>query len=200
MSAADDSTSAAAVRPPPRAIGIGLALIASGCLLTACFSHRWLANHYRGDLGYSPIEYQQCNAGCVTFSNFQIFEIASHSTFNDERIGRAFPIAGAIAFGALLCACAGLLVAAGLAAAGRHPDLPVAPTTIALLGLMIGLVSGCVFVATKPGAVGAVALSWSFWAFGFGAVTGIAATHLLARQIRPADPDLLHDAMNLDQF
>jgi len=199
-SAAEDESVAATRRPTPRGVGIGLGLLAAGCLLVACFSHRWLANKYRGDLGYSPISYQQCNASCATWSNFQMFEIASHSEGPSDRMTRAFPIAGAAAFAALLAASAGLVVAAAIALANRRPALPVSPTTIALLGLMLGLLSGCVFVATKPGALGALALSWSFWAFGLGAVTGIAATHLLARQIRPADPDLLHDAMNLDQF
>jgi hypothetical protein len=76
----------------------------------------------------------------------------------------------------------------------------VFPTTIALLGVMIGLLTGCVFVATKPGEAGSVGVAWSFWAFGLGAVTGLAGAQLLARQLRPADPDLLSDAMNPDQF
>jgi hypothetical protein len=198
--AAESDDIAPTPRPPPRALGIGLAIVAASCLLVACFSHRWLANKYRGDLGYSPLSYCQCNASCATWSNFQMFEIASHSDGAGDRMARVFPIAGAILFAALLAACAGLVIAAAIATANRHPELPVSPTTIALLGLMIGLLSGCVFVAAKPGALGALALSWSFWLFGFGVVTGIAATHLLARQIRPADPDLLHDAMNLDQF
>jgi hypothetical protein len=37
-------------------------------------------------------------------------------------------------------------------------------------------------------------------ALGIGSVTGIAGARLLARQIRPVDPDLLHDAMNPDRF
>ena len=111
-----------------------------------------------------------------------------------------FPIAGVVTFIVLLVAAAGLVVASGVAVAGRRPDLPVSPTTFALLGIMVGLISGCVFVATKPGEVGAVGVSWSFWAFGIGSVAGIAGAQLLARQIRPSDPDLLHDAMNPDQF
>jgi hypothetical protein len=55
-------------------------------------------------------------------------------------------------------------------------------------------------VATKPGEAGSVGVAWSFWAFGLGAVTGLAGAQLLARQLRPADPDLLSDAMNPDQF
>jgi uncharacterized membrane protein YedE/YeeE len=185
---------------PPRAVGVVLSLVAAGCLIAACFSHRWLANPHVGDLGYSPLSYQDCRATCTTLSNFQVIKNTDQLGFAEQRASGTFPIAGLATFGVLLVAAAGLLAAAALATANRRPNLPVSPTTFALLGLMIGLVTGCVFVATKPGEVGAVGVSWSFWAFGVGSVVGIAAAQLLARQIRPLDPDLLHDAMNADQF
>ena len=39
-----------------------------------------------------------------------------------------------------------------------------------------------------------------FWAFGIGAVMGIAAAQMLAKINRPIDPDLLADAMNPEQY
>jgi hypothetical protein len=187
-------------REPPRALGIVLALVAAGLLVAACFSHRWLANRHYGDFGYSPLAFQECGASCETVSNFQVAEIASDSPFEESRVSFAFPVAGLVTFIVLLIAAAGLVLAAGIAAANGRPSLPMSPTTFALLGIMIGLLSGCVFVATKPGGVGAVGVAWSFWAFGLGSVAGIAGAQLLAKQIRPADPDLLDDAMNPDQF
>jgi hypothetical protein len=187
-------------RPLPRSAGIVLAVISAGCLIAACFSHRWLANRRAGDFGYSPLSYEDCRSTCQVPSNFQVFDNAGKVPFEEQRVSRAFPIAGAVTFTVLLVAAAGLLVAAAIAAVGQRPNLPVFPTTIALLAVMIGLVSGCVFVATKPGAAGSVGVAWSFRAFGIGSVAGLAGAQLLARQIRPADPDLLDDAMNLDQF
>ena len=185
---------------PSRAVSVLLALAAAGCLVAACFSHRWLANRHAGDLGYSPLSYQVCKPICTTITNFQVDENTYNLPFEEDRVSVAFPVTGLITFIALLVAAGGLVVAAGIAAANKRPNLPVSPTTFALLGLMLGLLTGCVFVATKPGAVGAVGVAWSFWAFGIGAVAGIAAAQLLAKQIRPTDPDLLHDAMNPDQF
>jgi len=52
----------------------------------------------------------------------------------------------------------------------------------------------------SSGGVGAVGVAWGFWPFGIGAVAGISSARLLAKQIRPPDPDLLHDAMNADPF
>ncbi len=196
----DPDETAATARPPPRMLGVLLAIVAAACLVAACFSHRWLANRHLGDFGYSPLAFQECGATCETTSNFQIADIASDSPFEENRVSPAFPIAGLLTFVVLLVAAAGLVASAALAAASKRPDLPVSPTTFALLGIMIGLISGCVFVATKPGGVGVVGVAWSFWAFGIGSVTGIAGAQLLARQIRPPDPDLLHDAMNPDQF
>jgi hypothetical protein len=198
--AGEDDDIAPVTRQPPRALGIALALGAAALMLAACFSHRWLANKHLGDFGYSPLAFQQCGARCETISNFQVAEIASNSPFEENRVSAAFPVAGLITFAVLLIAAAGLVIAAGIAAAHRRPNLPISPTTFALLGIMIGLISGCVFVATKPGGVGAVGVAWSFWAFGIGSVAGIAGAQLLATQIRPSDPDLLQDAMNPDQF
>jgi hypothetical protein len=183
-----------------RALGIGLALLSAGCLIAACFSHRWLANRHRGDLGYSLMSYEDCRSGCQVVPNMQVYENARKTPFEEQRVSLAFPVAGAVAFAALLVTAIALLTAAAIAAADRRPDLPVFPTTIALLGVMIGLITGCVFVATKPGEAGSVGVAWSFWAFGLGSVTGLAGAQLLARQLRPADPDLLSDAMNPDQF
>jgi hypothetical protein len=196
----DPDDTAATVREPSRALGIVVAVLAAGCLIAACLSHRWLANRHLGDFGYSPLSFQQCGATCETISNFQVADIAGDSPFPEQRVSAVFPIAGLVSFIVLLVAAVGLLVAAVLAAAGKRPELPISPTTFAMLGIMIGLISGCVFVATKPGGVGAVGVAWSFWAFGLGAVAGIAGAQRLARQIRPADPDLLHDAMNPEQF
>jgi len=187
-------------KEPSRAGSVLLALAAAGCLVAACFSHRWLANRHAGDLGYSPLSYQVCKPACTTIANFQVAKNTYHLPFEEDRVSVAFPVTGLITFIVLIVAAGGLVVAAGIAAANKRPNLPVSPTTFALLGLMLGLPAGCVFVATKPGEVGAVGVAWSFWAFGIGAVAGIAAAQLLARQIRPPDPDLLHDAMNPDQF
>jgi hypothetical protein len=198
--AGEDDDVAPIVREPPRALGIALALASAALLVAACFSHRWLANRHLGDFGYSPLSFQQCGARCESISNFQVAEIASDYAFEENRVSAAFPASGLLTFIVLLVAAAGLVVSAGIAAARGRPNLPISPTTFALLGIMIGLISGCVFVATKPGGVGAVGVAWSFWAFGIGSVAGIAGAQLLAKQIRPADPDLLQDAMNPDRF
>lgn len=195
-----DESIAPLSRPLPPGAGRVLAVVAAVCLIAACFSHRWLANRHLGDFGFSPLSLQICSGPCVSETNFQVQDKSQETSFSERRISLAFPVAGLITFVVLLLAAVGLLVAAALAFAGQRPALPIAPTTVALLGVMVGLISGCVFVATKPGDVGSVGVAWSFWAFGIGSVVGIAAAQMLAKQIRPVDPDLLHDAMNAENF
>src|SRR5262249_18396415 len=124
----DEPTDEPTDPPPRRALGIALAVLSAGCLIAACFSHRWLANHHVGDLGYSLLSYQDCSSGCQVVSNMQIYEIASESPFYEQRVSLAFPVAGAIAFAALLVTALALLAAAAIAAADRRPNLPVFPT------------------------------------------------------------------------
>jgi hypothetical protein len=78
--------------------------------------------------------------------------------------------------------------------------LPIAPSSLALLSIMAGLIAGCVFVATKPGPPGYVGVGISFWLFGAGAMLAVPGAILLAKVNRPPDPDLLEGAMNPDQF
>ena len=69
----------------------------------------------------------------------------------------------------------------------------MAPPTLALLAIIVGIITGCVFIATKPGPAGFVGAGLSFWMFGGGCVLGIAAAQMLARVNRPLDPDLMSD-------
>lgn len=93
-----------------------------------------------------------------------------------------------------------LVCIAGLVLANKRVLVPIMPTTTALLGVIIGLVSGCLFVAAKPGSSGFVGVSYGFWVFGAGCVLGLAAATLLNKHIRPLDLDLLEDAMDPENY
>lgn len=101
-----------------------------------------------------------------------------------------FPIVGMITFIAALIAAAGLLVGAIMALAGKRAELPIMPTTFAVLGIAVSIITGCIFVATKPDFSDANVVGWSFITFGLGAVVGLAAVFPLNRAIRPIDEEL----------
>ena len=112
----------------------------------------------------------------------------------------AFAPLGKVTFVACLVSAASLLIATALVLARKRLVLPMMPTTLALLGILVALVAGPVFAALKPGPAGYVGVSSGFFLFGGGIVAGLASALMLNKLLRPVDPDLLSDAMNPDQF
>ena len=117
----------------------------------------------------------------------------------DHHTSGAFPLVGWLAFASCLLAALSLAAALALVALKKRPALPIMPTTTAILGIMLAIVTGCLFVATKPGGSGFIGVSFGFWGYGVGCVVGIAATLMLNRSLRPVD-DELTEPMNADQF
>ncbi len=118
----------------------------------------------------------------------------------NDRASAAFVPAGEAAFGLLGFAALALVVAGVIAAAGRKPQLPVSPCSIAVVTLGLDLLCGLVFVATKPGPTAMVGVGLAFWIFGGAVLVGTAGALTLARVIRPVDPDLLADAIDPEEY
>jgi hypothetical protein len=171
---------------------------------------------FRGDIRFGPLGFEQCAKAprgleledappvptCRTLSTAEFNEEVGEAAYldRDKYTSTVFPHAGCIAFGACLVSAAALLVAAALAYARIKKDMPISPASVALLGLMAAMAAGCVFVATKPGPAGMLGVDLGFWAFGGGAVLGILGAQLLAKELRPPDPDLLADALSPADF
>jgi hypothetical protein len=176
------------------------ALAAAACLVFATFSQRWLVND-RVDLMFGLRTNLTCGFvdRCEPTTNAAFVElIKGMSGLNPDLASNAFPICGWITSVTCMLAALGLALGAALALANKQPNVPISPSTIAIVAIMAGLVAGCVFVATKPG--NGVGVGLAFTVFGVGAVGGIAAAQLLAKLNRAPDPDLLDDAMNPDEF
>ncbi len=172
--------------PKNRSLAIGLALAAAVALVYAGLTRQWLVS-------------ADSSVKLGLRSDAALIE-ELHSIWGDKYTSSAFAPMGWATLVECLLAAVGLAAAAGIALARTRPDLPMAPTTLALLAIMAALITGCVFVATKPGAPGFVGVGISFWIFGAGAVVGIAGAQMLAKVNRPVDPDLMEDAMNPEHF
>ena len=190
-----------------RLIGIVLALVAGAALIYAAVTKQWLANGNEYEqISFGLRDMTQCGSAfgendCDHYSNSEFVQHQKDFGGTAEmNASGAFAPMGWITLVACLIAALGLLIAAALAIAGKKPDWPMSPSTLALLGIIVGIITGCVFIATKPGAAGFVGAGLSFWIFGGGCVLGIAAAQMLARVNRPLDPDLMSDAMNADEF
>jgi hypothetical protein len=189
-----------AATPSRRVLAILLGLVAAAGLVYACLTEQWLVSIGAKD-GFGLRHSWVCTTAsdCVFTSNADTVEGLQQLDSHTE-MSAAFAPAGLATFGLLAVASAALTISVLLAIAGIRRSPPVAPTTVALLALTLGLIAGCIFVATKPGAVGWVGVGLGFWVFGGSTVLGISAAQLLARVNRPPDPDLLADAMNPEQF
>lgn len=119
---------------------------------------------------------------------------------DELRVSGVWTTLGWITLGCAALAALSLLVGAGLVLAKKRIMWPIMPTTTAILGVAVGLITGCVFVATKPGPPGYVGVHLGFWAFGAGVVLGIVAALMLNKLLRPYDPDLLADSMDPEHY
>lgn len=122
------------------------------------------------------------------------------TTKHVSKFTAAFWVFGWVTLIAIWIAALSLVLACVMVLAKREFVWPVMPSTTALLGIAVALISGCVFAALKPGPAGYVGVGIGFLAFGIGVVSGLWSSVMLAKLLRPADPDLLEDAMNPDQF
>nr|HEX4314887.1 hypothetical protein [Kofleriaceae bacterium] len=111
-----------------------------------------------------------------------------------------FPAAGMATFVLIAIAMLMMFVAAAIAAAGRRPQLPVSPCSLAVIALALDLLSAIVFVTTKPGPTSMLGVGTAFWVFGGGVLVAMAGSLFLARAIRPHDPDLLEDAIDPEDY
>ena len=185
-------------RPPRdhRMLAIGLCIAAIVCFGYAAFSHRWLENTHGGvNAGFSLIAFEACSfEKCEAISNFEMIEQLKQRTLRrEEPPSGMFAPAGVITMGLSLLAVLALGGAVLLAWKRKRLALRVPITSVALLAIMAGLCTGCLFIAKKPGGqtgYDAVGVGPSFWAYAIACVVGIAGAQMLARYIKPIDPDL----------
>lgn len=162
-----------------KALAAALAFASAAALAWATFSTHWAQQLSYGDDTFGLRTWIECNAdGDCTSRSIEAF-----ARYADSSV---FPILGWVTSIALWIAAASLAASAGLMLAGRFVARPIALTTIALLALAIGLISGFVFLATRPPQN--YGPGPGFWAFAVGELVGIVSTILVAR-IRPRDAD-----------
>jgi hypothetical protein len=177
-----------------RPLATGLCAVAAACLLYGAFTRTWLTNAGRyTEIGFGLRSNFECNIEpqqCAESSNADFIAKWRDMGAEAARLtSGAFVPMGWTTFIVALLAAFGLAAAAVYGGLERAPRWPIAPTTIALLGVMIGLITGCVFVATKPGPAGMVGVGLSFWIFGVGCVMGVAGAQLIAKLNRPPDEE-----------
>ncbi|HRC58366.1 MAG: hypothetical protein IPI49_28155 [Myxococcales bacterium] len=176
--------------PPGRPLpvtSIVLCLVAATLLAAVCMSKRWLANgNDQVTVSYGLIRNTECREGrCLTRPNSELPVLLQ--THPPEAISPAFVPAGMATLGASALAIVCLVICALLALGRSRLQLPISPASLALLGLLVAIVAGSVFIATKPGMRNRVGVDWSFVVFGVAVVTGIAAAQRISAELRQDD-------------
>ena len=133
---------------------------------------------------------------CKKMSNFELVdEIKKANEFAEKKQGTTFAYFGLITLIICLGAAAAMLAGGVLGLRGKFVRSPIAITTVGLLGACLGLITGCIFVAVKPGGVGTIGVSWPFFVFGTAVVMGVAACQMLAKAFGPPEYDPYADPM-----
>lgn len=178
-------------RPPTttRWIAVAAGVVAVAALAAGLFGRAVLIDRDTDmTMGCGLRACEACHdTACITTSTL---DLASDVATGGGRATPAWGWAGTIAWWAALVGAIGAVLAIAMVAAGKYVRIPgISPTTIALLGATVGLVAGCVFVATKPESIAATQVGWTFWAFGVGTVGAIVSAFLLSRQLAAIEPE-----------
>lgn len=181
-----------------RLTSVALCLVAAMLLTAACMSKRWLANGGGPDsIAYGLIRYTECIDGKCATRGSDVAPEALRKRHPPEQLHPAFPVAGWVTLGASALAIVALAVCGLVGLFRKRLALPIAPSSLALFGLLIAMVGGAVFIGTKPGGLGRVGVDWGFVVFSGAIVIGMVAAQRIAKEIRPIDPDLeLIDQVN----
>ena len=156
-------------------------LVAAVCVILPCLGFRWLKAPKPYDAGLSLFDASECHRGwegeqvCESKSNLTI---AEGMRKNDVGLG-TFAYAGWATFVVSIVSGLSLAAAGGLAFKDRFVREPIALTTVALIGLVLALITACVFIGSKPSM--SVGVAWPFFLYGTGVVAGIAGAQMLAK-------------------
>jgi hypothetical protein len=170
-----------------RLLALAVAGAAAVVLLAALFTNKVLVDQ-ASEITVS-CGLKQCVACVDQCHSTSIFDLVADIERGGGKASSVWPWAGAIGWWSGLVAVVGLLIAVGMVASRKYVRLPISPTTIALLGGGLGLITGCLFIATKPDGVGVTRVGWTFWAFGLGVVGAIVSAFLLSRQLALLEPE-----------
>jgi|JI6StandDraft_1071083.scaffolds.fasta_scaffold63956_3 hypothetical protein len=182
--------------------------LVSAVVLAVSLFLPWLKSTKRMNMSMTLLSIEQCDPSgdrCESMSNLKLaremkkayersmeFRAGDDDMPSPKKPGTSFAYFGIITLGLGLIAAAGLLASGVLGMTGRFIREPIAITTVGLLTTCLCLITGCIFVAVKPGDEGPMRLlgvSWPFFIFGAAVVAGVAGCQMLAKAFAPPEYD-----------
>jgi hypothetical protein len=153
-------------------------IVAAVLVLVPCLGLRWMKAARGADAGVSLLF---VSAGDESESNLNAVDKINEYASDKDKIIGTYAYAGIATLFFAVIAAGALGAAGGLAFKDRFIRTPIALTTVALLALCLSLVSGCVFLGAMPKFGFGGGVSWPFFLYGVGIVTGLTGAQMLAK-------------------
>jgi hypothetical protein len=154
-------------------------IVAAVLVLIPCLNLRWMKGGQGIDAGVSLLMVQ---VGDESESNLNTVDMINKLAFTEkDKILGTYAYAGIATLFFAVIAAGALGWAGGLAFKDKFIRDPIPLTTVALLALCISLISGCVFLGAMPKFPFGGGVSWPFFLYGTGVVTGITGAQMLAK-------------------
>ncbi|HUQ02552.1 MAG TPA: hypothetical protein VM261_08665 [Kofleriaceae bacterium] len=155
-------------------------IVAAVLVLVPCLGLKWMKAGRGLDGGVSLLFVHPPNSSSE--SNLDEIDIVNNQAFSDkDKILGTYAYAGIATLFFAVVAAGALGAAGGLAFKDKFIRTPVALTTVALLALCLSLICGCVFLGAMPKFWFGGGVSWPFFLYGVGNVTGLAGAQMLAK-------------------
>jgi hypothetical protein len=161
-------------------------IVAAVLVLVPCLGFRWIKAPRGIDAGVSLLfvsagDESESNLNAVDKINDEVERFNEFAPSKQDKILGTYAYAGiATLFFAVISAGA-LATAGGLAFKDKFVRTPIPLTTVALLALCISLICGCVFLGAIPHFGFGGGVSWPFFLYGVGVVTGLAGAQMLGK-------------------
>jgi hypothetical protein len=153
-------------------------IVAAVLVLVPCLGLRWMKAARGVDAGVSLVF---VSAGGESESNLNAVDMINQYASDKDKIFGTFAYAGIATLFFSVIAAGALATAGGMAFKDKFVRTPVPLTTVALLALLAALICGCVFLGAMPRFAFGGGVSWPFFLFGTGIVSGLAGAQMLAK-------------------
>jgi hypothetical protein len=153
-------------------------IVAAVLVLVPCLGLRWIKAPRGIDAGVSLLF---VSAGDESESNLNAVDKINEYASDKDKIIGTYAYAGIATLFFAVVAAGALATAGGLAFKDKFIRTPIPLTTVALLALCISLICGCVFLGAIPHFAFGGGVSWPFFLYGTGVVTGLAGAQMLGK-------------------
>jgi hypothetical protein len=161
-------------------------IVAAVLVLVPCLGLRWMKAPKGVDAGISLLFVSvrgesESNLNVVDKYNEGVESFNEYAERKQDTILGTFAYAGIATLFFAVVSAGALATAGGMAFKDKFVRTPIPLTTVAIMALCISLICGCVFLGAIPQGIVPGNVSWPFFLYGVGVVTGLAGAQMLGK-------------------